>query len=142
MWRKAEWWAERIKEFRSDNSLVLSNKLTKIQDRALDAVIDRIENGEFMYDPRTGDIVRVPAKLRDVQKVASDMIDKKVLLDKISKGTEDKKKEITADHLVQLAKEFAKFANGGKELPESKDLTSVIEGEHTEIFESLGMETK
>jgi hypothetical protein len=109
-------------------------------DKALDAVLDRIENGEYMYDPRSGDIVRVPAKLRDVQKVAGDMIDKKQLLEKVSKGKEEQKQQITADHLVMLAKEFAKFATG-KEVPESQDIKSVIEGEHTEIFDQLGVET-
>lgn len=141
VWRKSEWWAERTKEFKSDNSLVLDNKLTKIMDKALDAVVDRIENGEFMYDPRSGDVVRVPAKLRDVQKVASDMIDKKTLLEKVTKAKEETKQNITADHLVLLAREFAKFANGGKETPEAMDLKTVIEGEHQEVFDQLGVET-
>lgn len=139
-WRKADWWLERAKEIKSDNNIQLDQRLTKVMDKALDAVIDRIENGEYMYDPRTGDIVRVPAKLRDVQKVSNDMIDKKILLDKISKGKEEQQKQqITADHLVDLAKAFAQFATG-KTQPESNDLKSVIEGEHTELFEELGME--
>jgi hypothetical protein len=110
-------------------------------DKALDAVVDRIENGEYIFDPRTGTTTRVPPKLRDVQKVASDMIDKKALLEKITKGKEDTKQAITADHLVMLAREFAKFANGGREPAEAQDLKSVIEGEHEEIFEQLGVET-
>jgi uncharacterized protein (DUF2384 family) len=141
LWRKSDWWAERTKEFKSDNSLVLDNKLAKIMDKALDAVVDRIENGEYIFDPRTGITTRVPPKLRDVQKVASDMIDKKALLEKITKGKEDTKQAITADHLVMLAREFAKFANGGREPAEAQDLKSVIEGEHEEIFEQLGVET-
>jgi len=139
-WRKSEWWAERTKEFKSDNTLVLDNKLTKIMDRALDAVVDRLDNGEFIFDPKTGITTRVPPKLRDVQKVANDMIDKKALLDKVLKGKEETKQQITADHLVSLAKEFAKFANGGKEPTESMDLKTVIEGEHEEIFDALGVE--
>jgi hypothetical protein len=141
-WRKSEWWAERTKEFKSDNSLVLSNKLTKIMDRALDAVVDRIDNGEFVFDPKTGITTRVPPKLRDVQKVASDMIDKKTLLEKITKDKEETKQTITADHLVMLAKEFAKFANGGKEPSEAMDLKTVIDGEHEEVFDALGVDTR
>lgn|SRR5512139_375220 len=139
-WRKADWWTERAKEIKADSHLQLDKKLSGVMEKALDAVVDRIENGEYMYDPRTGDIVRVPAKLRDVQKVTNDMIDKKILLEKIQKGKEEQvKQQITADHLLTLAKEFAKFATG-KTPPESNDLKSVIEGEHTEIFEELGME--
>lgn len=139
-WRKAAWWKERTDEIKSDNNLVLDQKLTKVMDKALEAVIDRIDNGEYMYDPRTGEIRRVPAKLRDVQKVAGDMIDKKQLLEKIQKGKEEKKQNITADHLVLLAKEFAKFATG-KEIPEVKDIKTV-EGERLEeTLEALDMET-
>lgn len=139
-WRKANWWKERTEEIKSDNNLVLDQKLTKVMDKALEAVIDRIDNGEYMYDPRTGEIRRVPAKLRDVQKVAGDMIDKKQLLEKIQKGKEEKKQNITADHLVLLAKEFAKFATG-KEIPEVKDIKTV-EGERLEeTLEALDMET-
>ena len=141
-WRKADWWTERAKEMKADSHLQLDKKLSGVMEKALDAVVDRIENGEFMYDPRTGEIKRIPPKLRDVQKVTNDMIDKKILLDKIQKGKEEQvKQQITADHLVLLAKEFAKFATG-KAPPESDDIKSVIEGEHKEIFEELGMETK
>jgi hypothetical protein len=138
-WRKQEWWADRIKEIKEGDTLQLDAKLTKVMDKALDAVMDRLENGEYMYDPRTGDIKRVHAKLRDVQKVAGDMIDKKTLLAKIHKGKEEQKQNITADHLVLLAREFAKFATG-KEHKDVDDVKTVIEGEHEEVFDALGME--
>lgn len=138
-WRRQPWWADRMKEIKEDENVHLDTKLTKVMDRALDAVLDRVENGEFMYDPRSGEIRRVPAKLRDVQKVAGDMIDKKQLLAKALKGKDNEKQQITADHLVQLAKEFAKFATG-KDHDEAKDVKSVIEGDHTEVFEQLGLE--
>ena len=110
-WRKADWWTERAKEIKADSHLQLDKKLSGVMEKALDAVVDRIENGEYMYDPRTGDIVRVPAKLRDVQKVTNDMIDKKILLEKIQKGKEEQvKQQITADHLLTLAKEFASIS--------------------------------
>lgn len=140
-WRKSEWWAERTREFKSDNNIVLDNKLTKVMDRALDAVLDRLENGEFVFNPKTGVMERVPAKLRDVQRVASDVIDKKQLLERVTRNEKQDKQQITADHLILLAKEFAKFANGGREEPEVKDLHMVVEGQHHEVFESLGIET-
>lgn len=139
-WRKSEWWRERTQEFKSDNNLVLDQKLTKVMDRALDAVIDRIDNGEYVFDAKLDRMVRVPPKLRDVQKVASDMIDKKQLLEKVTKGKSEEKQAITADHLVMLAKEFAKFATG-KAPKESADLR-VIDGERVdEILEAIDMET-
>lgn len=92
-------------------------------DKALDAVVDRLENGEYIYDDKTGKIKRVPAKLRDTNKVLTDMIDKRDLIRKTSKP--EKREELTVDHLVKLAEAFASFS--GKKLPE-KDI-SVIDGE-------------
>lgn len=139
-WRKSDWWAERTKELQTENNIVLDQKLTKVMDKALDAVMDRLENGEYIVDSRTGEIKRVHAKLRDVQKVAADMIDKKQLLDKVHKGKEQaEKQQITADHLVMLAREFAKFATG-KEHKDANDVKTVIEGQHEEVFDALGME--
>lgn len=138
-WRKQEWWTDRIKEIKEGDNLQLDAKLTKVMDKALDAVVDRIENGEYMYDPRTGEIKRIPAKLRDVQKVAGDMIDKKTLLAKVQKGKEEQKQAITADHLLMLAREFSKFATG-KEHKDVDDVKTVIEGEHEEVFEALDVE--
>ena len=140
LWRKQDWWKEQMEAIRSDNTTQLDARLTKVMDKALDAVIDRIENGEYIYDNKTGQVTRVPAKLRDIQKVANDSIDKKLLLTKKAASEQEAKKQITADHLVALAKEFAKIANGGKAPDESKDVTSIVEGEAEEVFDALGME--
>lgn len=139
-WRKQDWWKEQLKELQEQGTLKLSASLTTVMDKAMKAVEDRIENGEFVYNPRTGEIVRVPPKLRDIQKVATDSIDRNLLLTKVGKEKHDAKQAITADHLVMLAKEFAKFANGGREPEEAKDVTSIYEGEVTEVFDSLGIE--
>ena len=139
-WRKQEWWTDRIKEIKEGDNLQLDAKLTKVMDKALDAVVDRIENGEYMYDPRTGEIKRIPAKLRDVQKVAGDMIDKKTLLAKVQKGKEEQKQAITADHLLMLAREFSKFATG-KTHTDADDIKTVIESEAEEVFDVLGLES-
>jgi hypothetical protein len=138
-WRKQEWWKQGMYEIKEESNTQIDSKLTKIMDKALDAVMDRIENGEYMYDPRTGEIRRVPARLRDIQKVAGDTIDKKLLLDKIGRQKEQgQKQQITADHLVSLAKEFARIATG-KNQPDIQEVKSVIEGEHHEVFEELGV---
>lgn len=110
-WKRTDWWKQYIEDLQYEDNLQLDSKLEKIMNKSLDAVIDRIENGDVMYDPRTGKQVRIPAKLRDVQKVTNDIIDKRQLLRKVSKPQEQKTEQVTADHLIQLAQAFAQFAN-------------------------------
>lgn len=136
-WKRSDWWKQYAEEMQQEDTIDLDKKLTKVMDKALDQVMDRLENGEYMYDPRTGKVKRIPAKMRDVGKLATDMLDKKQLIKKVAREKQEPQNQITADHLIKLAHEFAKFATGKE--PEEKPGV-LIEGEATEIFEQLGVE--
>lgn len=131
-WKKQAWWKEMLDELTYEDNTKLDSKLEKVMDKALDQVMDRLENGEFMYDPRTGKVTRIPAKLRDVQKVVNDSIDKRALI-KRKGGGQESEKTVNADHLIMLAKAFAEFSTGKKstEIP-----PSLYEGEYTEYVEN------
>jgi len=137
VWKRSDWWATNAAEMQQENNLELDQKLTKVMDKALDQVMDRLENGEYMYDPRTGKVKRIPAKLRDTGKILNDMIDKKQLIKKTVRDNTDTKQQITADHLVQLAKAFAEFSTGKKQ---DETPSQIIEGEYKEHLEELGVE--
>lgn len=130
-WKRQPWWNELLAELSYEDNTKLDAKLEKVMDKALDQVMDRLENGEYMYDPRTGKVVRIPAKLRDVGKVVNDTIDKRSLIKRAVNGS-DSNKNINADHLIQLAKAFAEFSTGKKETEVPKAL---YEGEYAEIIE-------
>lgn len=135
-WSTQQWWKDRVKELQREETLELDAKLRKIVEKSLDSVVDILENGDYYYDPRTGKTKRIPPKLRDVQKVMGDTIDKRLLLRKDPVAKEDKQ-QITADHLVALAQEFAKMATG---VTKPKDeLKDVINGEVVEVYDSLGV---
>ena len=134
-WMRQPWWKEYIQEIHYQDDIKLDDKLSKVLEKSMDAVLDRIENGDTVYDPRTGKIVRVPAKLRDVQKVSSDTIDKKQLLRKIN-NKQSPVETVTADHLVQLAQAFAQMATGQKPHPKEV-MNEIIDGEAQEILDVL-----
>ena len=96
-------------EVRLTENIEMDSKLSKIVDKSLDGVIDRIENGEFFYDQKTGQVRRKPASLRDVAKVSVDLLTKRELL----RGNATERKETTqvsvTEQLKQLALEFAKW---------------------------------
>lgn len=137
VWKRSEWWKKYSDEMQYEDTVELDRKLEKVMNSALDQVMDRLENGEYMYDPRTGKVKRIPVKLRDVNKVATDMVDKRQLIKKVAKEKQEPQQQITADHLLKLAQEFSKFVTGKQ--PEDKPGV-LIEGEATEVFEQLGVE--
>lgn len=107
-WKQEPWWNELIEEIQTSSDIELDGKLQKRIEKALDLVNDRLENGDFFYDPRQGEFVRKPVNVRDGWKVASEMIDKRFLIRKFPK--ERVNQEGVQDILKNLAKEFADMA--------------------------------
>jgi hypothetical protein len=114
-WKIQPWWPELEKEIRATQNIEMDTKLSRIVDKSLDAVLDRLENGDFVLNKKTGELARQPAALKDVHRVSTDMISKRELL----RGNATERKEVTQvsvdEHLKLLAQEFAKWV--GKDKP-------------------------
>lgn len=108
-WRYSKWWDEVVQEIRTQNTLQLSGKLKAIAEKALDITIDRLENGDWFYDQKTGEIRRKPVVMRDVAQVANSFLDKHIKLEE--KPHQEKAQQQVQDRLAALADAFAKMAN-------------------------------
>lgn len=104
-WKMQPWWKELVAQIQTESDQELDTKLTKIIERSLDAVNERIEGGEFILDSKTGTVKRIPVKLRDVHRVAVDLLDKRDLVR--AKPEKSKEQEIQADVLKKLADQFS-----------------------------------
>ena len=123
-WKVSEWWKELEKQIRSEEEQELDAKLTKIIDKTLEKLVDSIENGEHIYDQRTGKIKRMPAKMRDLNNAFNTILDKRQLIRK--QPTKIVEQTSTATQLQQLADSFAKFVQ--KKVDDLPDM-HYIEGE-------------
>lgn len=140
-WKRQPWWKQYIEELQQEEATALSNRLSKVLDKSLLKVEKMLEEGEEVYNPKTNSTVRVPVRIRDAHKISSDLIDKRQRIleahNKQKSKDENKHQQVTADHLVQLAKAFAEMATGKKQ-PEP--LPPIIEGEYKETLEEIGFE--
>lgn len=107
-WRMQDWFKDLVEEIQREDDYQADAKLTKIVSKSLDVIVDRLENGDFMYDPKEGDFKRKPLAARDVVKVADIMYDKRNLLR--GKPTTISGKDQVSDRLMKLAEQFAQFA--------------------------------
>ena len=112
------------KRIRSDEDQQMDAKLTKIIDRTLEKLVDSIENGEHIYDQRTGQVKRMPAKMRDLNNAFNTILDKRQLIRK--QPTKIIEQTTTAVQLQNLAESFAKFVQ--KTIAEPEDM-HFIEGD-------------
>jgi transposase-like protein len=59
-WMTKPWWKELIRELRRAKGDELDNDLTRIIHKATRSLEERIENGNFKVNPKTGEMERVP----------------------------------------------------------------------------------
>jgi len=126
-WKEKPWWSELVSSIQSGDGQKADNKMSKVIDKALDLIMDRMEQGDYQYDQKTGRLVKVPLKARDLERVASGLFDKRQLIRK--QPTNIKASDLgQADRLLKLAEQFAVMA--GQKLPEEKLINEAIEGEY------------
>ena len=106
-WQRQDWWKELVTDLRNSDNEVLDTKLTKAMDKALEQIMDRLENGEYVLDQKTGKIKQIPVKLRDSTVALNTLLDKRPLLRKLP--TKITEQQTTQAQLANLAQQFATF---------------------------------
>ena len=124
-WRYTDWWKELVLQIRSEETLALDGRLSKIVNKALAVVEDRLDNGNSQYDTKTGGNVRVPVNLRDSMKATADLMDRREILRQ--QPMQEQIEKTVDDRLAKLADEFARFAKAKDVTPKPKVI------EHEEI---------
>ena len=114
-WRKFKpWWKELENVLREEHDIGVAGELSDVVDKTISSIADRIKNGDFVYNPRSGEVTRVPVSASNLNKIAATMIDRKLTLQKQPSkytATTDSKVELN-NKLETLAKAFTKFTNG------------------------------
>lgn len=128
-WKKSEWWKTIEQELMVQEDLQLGDRLKKIVNKSYDVIEDRMANGDFVYDQKTGEMRRKPVNMKDAHKVGLDLqVRRDELVRRHVEGD-----TITADKiektLLDLAKRFEDIANGVNKNKPSVEVTDVIFGE-------------
>ena len=125
-WKSQPWWKELVDEIQSGEGQKQDNKMSRLIDKALDILMERIEDGDYQYDQKTGRLVKVPLKARDLERVASGLFDKRQLIR--NKPTNIKENAGNQqERLLKLAEQFAQFA--GAKIKDEKLIEEYIDEE-------------
>ena len=128
-------------EIQSGENQKTDNKMSRVIEKTLDMLVSRIEEGDYQYDQKTGRLVKVPLKARDLERVVGGLFDKRQLIRK--QPTNIKASDLgQADRLAQLATQFAQLV--GQKVEPEKLVNEYIEGECSDItdVENLNERTK
>ena len=81
---------------------------SKLIDKSIELLENRLEEGDYQYDPKTGKMIRVPLKARDANRILNDAQQAVLNIDKESRKVEQQKKvEDIADRLTKIAQAFS-----------------------------------
>jgi hypothetical protein len=129
-WRyRTNWWPELMKRFQEESDRKLASQMEDVVKKAIVQIEDRIDNGDKILDSKTGEVISVPVKMRDLTTATKTLADRTDVL--IGRATKDSiAKEAMADKLAKLAKEFAAFTKD-KQTEEAIDLSEDEDGVFT-----------
>lgn len=114
-WRyRTNWWGELTKRYQEEADRKLASKMEEVVAKAITQIEERIDNGDKILDSKTGEVISVPVKMRDLTAATKTLSDRTDVL--IGRATKDSiAREMMADKLAKLAKEFAAFTKDKKQ---------------------------
>ena len=128
VWKTQPWFKDAMAELRGSEKMQLSTRVKKLVDASLAVIEDRLINGDFQLDQKTGALVRKPVLMKDAHKVAMDMSNKQESLEKAE--TVAVAEEHVEDKLLALAAKFADMAT--KKIEQNNNAARTIDAEDME----------
>lgn len=110
-WRKKDWFKTMLAEIRLQEEVKLDSKMTKVIDTAMEAIEDRLINGDYILDSKTGAVVRIPPKMKDTAQVLDKVYNKRQLIRKEPTNITENVTKIE-DQLKKLADQFEIMVRG------------------------------
>jgi hypothetical protein len=121
-WSRTVWWQDEVTLLRREEAAILDAKLTKLHGHTIEALLDRVENGERVWSAKLGAEVRAPMKSTDIAKVAHIVFTERQLLrnEPTAIAGDTGKVQVLADKLRALgAKDLAIIEMGDEDAEEA-----------------------
>jgi hypothetical protein len=109
-WKTQQWWPQVLDRVRTEHDDELDAKISKVIEKTLNQVEDRVDNGDWVYDSRAPEgqqLKRVPMKGKEIAVTTSIMFDKRDLIRRKEKSVVEG--QSTQQLLKGLLDEFRKF---------------------------------
>jgi hypothetical protein len=124
-WKTTVWWNEAMSRIYTEQDEELNTKLTKLVNKAVDNINDRLDSGDWVYNPKMDKLIRKPVNAKDLAVVTAISLDKRQLLR--GQPTSRIEKVSNDERMQALADQFKKFAMA--KTIEHDDSLNVIERE-------------
>ena len=136
-WKKSAWWDEYVRAIKGEEDLKIATKVSELLEKALKKINDRLEDGDYQYDPQTGELIRIPVKAQVLNAITANLGKQRIELNNQPTEHQMHDKDATNAKLQELASAFAAFVgNKGKNKVISsaeKEINPLVEAEYDEL---------
>lgn len=106
-WKDTQWWSEAMSRVVAEKDESLTFELAALVDKAVKEVNDRLDNGNYIYDTKRGEMKRKPIDAKELAIVTAIAIDKQQLLR--GKPTNRTESISQSERLKDLQDQFRQF---------------------------------
>jgi flagellar biosynthesis chaperone FliJ len=128
-WKRSEWWPELMDEIRTERKSKQSVKINNLINQSLDHIEDRLTNGDWILNNKTGELIRKPVALREATTVANNLLTRQAQIEELESKV-NTTKETVQETLKTLADEFKKYSRKQARLEateiEFKEVTDAV----------------
>ena len=107
-WKRSPWWPEMVETIRRQKKGKTNQSITKIIEQSLDVIEDRLENGDFIMNNKTGEIVRKPVGVKEATTIAHQLLQRQQAIEELEAKLSSNE-DTVQETLSLLAKEFQKW---------------------------------
>ncbi len=107
-WKKSDWWPDMVEQIKRQKKGKTNEHITKIIEQSLEVMQDRLDNGDFILNNKTGEIMRKPVNIKDATTIATSLIQRQLQVEE-SMERDNKSSDTVQETLTMLAKEFQKW---------------------------------
>ena len=112
-------------------------QIEKVRDKAVSVVEDRLDNGDYFYDQKVGELVRRPVSADSAARILNTTLNTSVRLEELRQNEKRiETVEKTQDRLNKLKEEFARFAKATQIEGKSN---AIYDGRETQLQEGAGL---
>lgn len=134
VWKASTWWKEVVDDLKMQEKIQLSSRMKALVEASQTIVAQRLETGDPILNQKTGEIIYKPVSMKDAHKVATDLIDRRAVIEKTTVDTV-MTDERADDKLAALAEKFADMATRSIENKINKKRT--VDADAVEIIHAV-----
>lgn len=107
-WKDEPWWSEIQKKVFVEQNEKLASRISGVLDKSLEHLVDRLDNGDYLWDVRKSKLVRKPVDTKVLSNLFNNLITRRQLIR--GEPTSITTQVTVDDRLKLLAAQFEKFA--------------------------------